>query len=176
MDLAVLALCAVVGVALARRMRLPAAVFTGPMLLSAALHVTGVTAAQPPGLVIAVAQVVLGASIGSRFTGYDLRRMRAPLLVGVASAVVMVTMAGTFAVVLGRFTGLPFEALFLAFSPGGLTEMTLISLSLGIDTALVTTHHMARIFLLVMMAPLAFKLMAPRLDVNRGPPRARGHP
>ncbi|MDA1278334.1 MAG: AbrB family transcriptional regulator, partial [Verrucomicrobia bacterium] len=63
-------------------------------------------------------------------------------------------------------TGLPFAALLLAFAPGGLAEMSLISLSLGIDAAFVSTHQVVRIFFIVALFPLAFRFLA-------GPPGQR---
>ena len=60
-------------------------------------------------------------------------------------------------------TGLPFPALWLAFAPGGLAEMTLISLAMGIDTAFVSTHHLLRVVFMVTAAPLVFALIRKRL-------------
>ena len=51
--------------------------------------------------------------------------------------------------------GLPIAALVLAFAPGGLAEMSLIALALGVDPAFVSSHHVVRIFLVVVLAPLA---------------------
>ena len=70
----VLAGCAIGG-PVARRLRLPAAWLVGPMVLSALVHLTGLTASRPPGLLIAAAQVVVGSFIGCRFAG-----LGAPLL------------------------------------------------------------------------------------------------
>ena len=61
--------------------------------------------------------------------------------------------------VVSQFTGLPVKTLWLAFAPGGLAEMTLISLSLNIDVAFVSVHHMVRVMFLVAMAPIAFKIL-----------------
>jgi uncharacterized membrane protein AbrB (regulator of aidB expression) len=59
-------------------------------------------------------------------------------------------------------TDLPFASLILAFSPGGLAEMSLIALALDIDPAFVATHHVVRIFLVVVLAPIAFRLWRAR--------------
>ena len=64
--------------------------------------------------------------------------------------------------------GSPVAALTLAFAPGGLAEMTLIALALGVDPAFVSTHHVVRIFLVVILAPIAFKIIAPRLGIVGG--------
>ena len=160
LDFAILTLCAVAGFWMAKLMRLPAPIFTGPILLSAAFHLGGLTGARPPAVLIAVAQVVIGTNIGCRFTGYKLRTILQTMATGAVVAIAMLTTALVFALVLERLTGLPFQALLLALSPGGIVEMSLISLAMNIDIALVSSHHLGRIFVVVMVAPLAFHFLS----------------
>ena len=54
---------------------------------------------------------------------------------------------------------MPFSVLLLAFSPGGVVEMSLISLAMGVDIAFVSTHHFLRIFLIILLAPMVFALV-----------------
>lgn len=164
-DAVVLALCAVVGYYAAGRARLPAPALTGPMALSALVHLTGTTAASPPGVLIGLAQVVIGASVGCRFAGVTLERVRATLMKAALSTGLMLALAVVFALVLADVTGLAFSALLLAFTPGGLAEMCLVSLALGIDAAFVSTHHVVRIFFIVICVPIAFRLLAGRLGI-----------
>jgi hypothetical protein len=79
-------------------------------------------------------------------------------------------MATVFALALERLTGLPFTALILAFAPGGLAEMTLVSLALGIDTAFVSTHHLFRMLILVLGAPFALRLFERVFGKDSPPP------
>ena len=159
-DGAILAACAVVGFVLGRALRLPAAPLVGPMILSAAVHLAGITRASPPAEIVNIAQIVLGAGIGARFVGFDVRRVFGTMMLGAGVTAVMLALAIGAALALERLTGLPFTALILAFAPGGLAEMTLISLSLGIDTAFVSVHHFARMVFLVTIAPIAFRAAA----------------
>ena len=162
-DAGVLGLCAVLGYWAAKRARIPAHSLIGPMILSALVHVSGFTAARPPAEAVAVAQVVIGTAVGCRFAGIPVRRILDVLVTGAASTVFMMGAALVCALALAKTTGLPFPALVLAFAPGGLAEMSLISLSMGIDTAFVATHHIVRILFLVACAPIAFRLLARRL-------------
>jgi uncharacterized membrane protein AbrB (regulator of aidB expression) len=58
-------------------------------------------------------------------------------------------------------------AVFLAFAPGGLAEMSLIALSLQISVIYVTAHHVLRIVLAVLAARyLAGHVLAPHRDGN----------
>lgn len=157
-DLVVLALCAVVGFVGARALRLPGATLIGPLALSAAAHLTGLTESRPPSEIVVVSQVVIGASVGCRFAGVKAKRVLSALLVAAGSTILMLGISVASAVVLHAVAGLPVEALVLAYAPGGVAEMSLIALALGIDPAFVSTHHVVRIVLVVVLAPAAFKL------------------
>jgi len=154
-DLAILTLCAL-GYPLARLVKLPAAPMIGPMAASAAVHLAGVTEAQPPSEIINLAQVVIGTGIGCRFIGIHLTAVFRTMRTALVTTLFMVGLAAAFALGLERAMGLPFAALWLAFAPGGLAEMTLISLAMGIDTAFVSTHHLVRVVFMVFTAPLVF--------------------
>lgn len=158
-DAAILIACAVVGYYVAQRLRFPAAQLLGPTLLSAIVHLAGLTEARPPQEIIALAQVVIGASIGCRFLGISLRQVFGTMAQAAGITTFMLAAALGGAWIVSYFTGLPVNTLWLAFAPGGLAEMTLISLSLGIDVAFVSVHHMVRVIFLVSMAPIAFKLL-----------------
>ncbi len=158
-DVAILTGCAIVGYFTARLLRIPAPHITGPMIFSATVHLAGFTEASPPAVVVATAQVVLGSSIGARFAGLGFRDLGRIVRIGGIATVLLLAIAVAFAAVLAALAGFPFTSLILAFSPGGLTEMSLIALSLDIDTAFVATHHIARITIVVMIVPLVFRLL-----------------
>ena len=157
-DLVALVACALVGYPAAKSLRVPAAQLVGPLVLSAALHLSGVVAAHPPGELIAAAQVVLGAAIGARFVGMAFRKLRRVMLLAALVAVAMVLVAAGMAYGLAAATDLSGAALFLALAPGGLAEMSLMALSFGSAAAFVSTHHVARIILIVIVGPLVFRL------------------
>ncbi len=151
-DLVLLVVAGVLGLLVGRRLRLPAPQMTGPMLLSAAIHVGGLTTAKPPYELLAIAQVIIGCGAGARFAGVSWVTLARPLILSMISTVGLVGLAALFALVFSWLTGLDFKAILLAYSPGGFAEMNLIALSLGIEVAFVATHHTARIFLVVTLA------------------------
>jgi hypothetical protein len=159
-DLLVLAVCGVIGFGLAFVLRIPSPALIGPMALSAAVHVSNVTVSRPPVELIVIAQIVIGTAIGCRFAGAPVRRILHAILVAIGSTALMLGSSVAFAVGLNALTDLPVHALVLAFAPGGLAEMSLIALALGIDPAFVSTHHVVRIFLVVILAPLAYRAFA----------------
>ncbi len=161
-DALVLGVSAVLGYWVANLARVPAPFLIGPMLLSAAAHVAGLTEASPPGILVAIAQVLIGTSMGCRFTGFSIRDVANLMAIGALMALVMKSAAAAAAGVISELTGLSFAALLLAFAPGGLAEMALISLALGIDTAFVSTHHLIRLSAIMLLAPVFFRILESR--------------
>lgn len=172
-DLLVLAASAVVGHFAGMRLRIPAGNLVGPMVVSAVLHVAGVTGSTPPFEAVAVAQVVVGASIGGRFLGVTVREISRLMVMASGATVAMLGVTLLFTFGLHALTGLSAESILLAFAPGGLAEMSLVALALDIDAAFVSTHHIVRIILVVALAPLAYRLVSRWLGVSPKPPAAR---
>ena len=171
-DAGLLLLCGVVGFFGGRAIKLPSAQLLGPMLLSAAIHLGGFTEAKPPTEVINIAQIVIGSGIGARFAGINLRLVFKVMLSAIFSTFFMVGLAAGIGMVLEHLTGLPFQAVWLAFAPGGLAEMALISLAMGIDPAFVSTHHLLRVSFMVVMAPIVFGYLKRRFSITGDNPRA----
>jgi membrane AbrB-like protein len=157
-DLLILAGCAVIGYLGGRLVRLPAAVMLGPLLASAAAHITGLVTTAPPPPVVIAAQVVVGAAMGARFAGIPPRVIGQLLLVGGALCLLLLSISLLTAGSLDAVTGIGFVALLLAFAPGGMAEMCLVALALGAEPIFVATHHVIRIGLVVLLAPLLFRL------------------
>ncbi|HSV29411.1 MAG TPA: AbrB family transcriptional regulator [Candidatus Omnitrophota bacterium] len=158
-DAAILTACAIGGAFAARVMRWPAWMLTGPMVASAVPHLMGLTASHPPAELVIVAQVVTGAGIGSRFAGLGWKDIGATARVSLGSTAIMLATSAGAAGALAAATGLPFALLLLAFVPGGIAEMCLIALALGQDVAFVSTHHVLRVAMVIVAAPLAFRWM-----------------
>ena len=106
-----------------------------------------------------MAQVVVGAMVGSRFDGVKPRVVGRALLLATGATVLLLGFAALFGALVAHTVGIPFTAALLAFSPGGLAEMSLIALSLNVDAAYVSGHHIVRIFLIVLAAPQVFRLL-----------------
>ncbi|MEX2649089.1 MAG: AbrB family transcriptional regulator [Alphaproteobacteria bacterium] len=162
LDFLVLGVLGIAGYVLARLARVPAAALVGPALASGSLHLSGATSSVPPGWAVAIAQIVVGAAIGCRFAGVAPRVVLRVLVLALGSLVILSMVTGLVCLIVASITGLDAAILILAFAPGGMAEMSLVALALGLDPALVTTHHVLRIFLVVMLVPAAFKPLAAR--------------
>ncbi|WP_243836180.1 AbrB family transcriptional regulator [Modicisalibacter xianhensis] len=147
----------VIGMWLGRRLHLPNPLLFGPVLLSGALHITGVTEAAIPPTIVALAQIIIGVSVGVRFGGTSLAAVGMNLLMAVFQAVALLLIAIAAAWLVHAITGYSAAAALLAYMPGGAPELSLVALSLGIDPAFVTSHHLLRITVLIMVMPLLLK-------------------
>ncbi|RAU21882.1 ammonia monooxygenase [Paramagnetospirillum kuznetsovii] len=158
MDALVLAGSALLGALLARLARLPAWTLTGPMMFSAGLHLAGLTASKPPAELVILAQLVTGASIGSRFRGLGWSEVAVMARPALGATVIMLGVSAAAAWAMAAMSDLPFAVLLLSFVPGGIAEMCLVALALGQDVAFVSTHHVVRVVLVIMLAPVAFRI------------------
>lgn len=153
-DAAWLAGAGALGAWLGTRLRLPNALLFGPALVSSALHLTGVTHAALPPTLIALAQVIIGISVGVRFTGTSLSTLGHTLAMAALQALGLLAIAILAAWAIHTTTGVSLPAALLAYMPGGAPELSLVALSLGIDPAFVTAHHLLRITVLILLMPV----------------------
>jgi membrane AbrB-like protein len=157
-DYAILIACGLAGATIGRLLRLPAAFMMGPMIMSAIVHLSGFTASKPPGELVAAAQVVVGAGIGCRFVGAAIDKLHKEMAASIGAAFIMIAVAVLFAKLSVAITGLNLDATVLSYAPGGFAEMSLIGLALGIEIAMVATHHLFRLFLILLTSPLVFRM------------------
>jgi uncharacterized protein len=165
-DLAIMVVCGVAGYALGKRLRFPAAIMTGPILLSALAHLAGLTETVPPAWAVLLTQLVVGTSLGARFAGLPRGVLRKAFGLALLTAAVTLALAMGFAVALAPIVGEPAGAVFLAFAPGGVAEMSLVALSLQMSVVYVTVHHIARIVLSVTIA----QILSNRISEGRDTP------
>lgn len=157
LDIVLLLASAALGMWLGGLLRLPAPGLLGGMVVSAVGHAAGLIEGAPPVVVIALAQLVIGCSVGCRFTGFRLHDVLATMLAGLGLTFVMAVVSFLVAVVIHLLTGAEPMLLLLALMPGGVAEMSVIALALGMDPAFVAAHHIVRITIIVALAPLAFR-------------------
>lgn len=159
MELIVLLTAGVVGYFLGRMLRLPAPALLGPMLVSAAAHLSGATTSLPPRELVIVAQVFLGTIIGCRFLGTEPRAILRAIRLSIGATILMLCVTFAFAVLLHGLFRQSLEQVILAYSPGGLAEMSLVALAMDADIAYVASHHLLRISMIIFLAPLVFRFL-----------------
>lgn len=148
---------ALVGLFIGKRFHLPAAALIGPLILTALLQTLQIVEIRSPHLLLNTAQLVVGASLGTQFARSSPRQLVASLGLGFLSVTVTGSIAALVALVLATTSSFSFQTLFISFSPGGITEMGLIALSLGVSPVLVSIHHLFRILFTVFLTSFIAK-------------------
>jgi len=143
-------------------LRLPARLLLGPMLVSAAVHLLAWTQFAPAVEIVNIAQLVLGTTIGCRFVGTAPRQIMRILALSVGSTAILLATTTAFAAGVSRLSTYDVVPLLLAYSPGGLAEMSLVALSLGVEVAFVAAHHIIRVFIVMLAAAPLFALLRRR--------------
>lgn len=158
-ELAWMAAAALIGWKGGERIGLFGAAILGPMIVTAALSLAGLVHVRPPAEAIQTAQLLIGIGIGVQYVGVTLRELRSFVLSGLAFVLILAALTAAFseAVTLMGIAS-PVEA-FLAFAPGGQAEMTVLALVAGADLGFVILHHLTRIVLVILGAPVAARLM-----------------
>jgi len=160
-QLALMAAAGLAGWRVAKAVGLFGASILGPLIASGALAVSGILDHRPPAEAIWAAQFFIGMTVGSKYSGVTRQEVRRDMLAALGFCVVLIGLAAVFAqcaILLGLAP--PLEAL-LAFAPGGQAEMTVLALIAGADVAFVVSHHILRIVVVILGAPIAARLFRP---------------
>ncbi|TKW68754.1 MAG: AbrB family transcriptional regulator [Paracoccus denitrificans] len=166
-QLILMALAAIGGWKVASRVGLFGAAILGPMIVTAILSLSGLIEHRPPREAILGAQFFIGMGIGVGYVGVTLLELRRIVLSGMVFVVILafLAFAVTEAVVqLGLAS--PIEG-FLSFAPGGQAEMTVLAIVAGADLGFIVVHHLVRLTLVILGAPLVAGLIGMRKSGNK---------
>lgn len=141
----------------AKRVGLFGASILGPMILATIASLTGLIHSRPPMEAILAAQFFIGLSVGVKYVGITWVELRRVVLAATGYTLIICVIAfavAEFVVLLGLA---PQAEALLAFSPGGQGEMTVLAIVAGADIAFVVTHHLTRIVVVIIGAPVIRK-------------------
>lgn len=155
---AVLGLSAVAGF-LFQRFAMPAAWLVAGLIVSAAMHGSGLVTGRFAESVTFAGFTIAGAVIGSRFSGISRGELRRLGLAGVATSGLAILISAVIALVMSWITGFSFAQIWIAYAPGGVEGMSAMALSLNLDPVFVATHHIFRIVALIALLPVLLRLM-----------------
>jgi len=154
--------CALVGWQGAKAIGMFGASILGPLIVAAACALAGLLQHRPPAEAIWAAQFFIGMTVGVKYTGITMAEVRRDLAAGLGFCVILIILTLIFVeAVYGLGLAPGMEAL-LAFAPGGQAELTVLALIVGADVAFVIAHHVLRIFVVILGAPLFARLFKDR--------------
>lgn len=132
----------------------------GPMIFAGVLSLAGILNTRPPAEAIWAAQFFIGMTVGTKYagiTGYELRR---DVTAALGFCVILLVITSVFVEVVYLLKLAPPLETLLSFAPGGQAEMAILALIAGADMAFVIAHHVLRIVIVILGAPIAARIFA----------------
>jgi membrane AbrB-like protein len=154
---------AAAGAVAARRLRVPAGMLLGPMILAGVLTLTGATAglAVPP-LLREVGFAVIGLEVGLRFTVATVRQVGRLLVPVVLCILALLVACFGLAVALAATTPVSLLDAYLATTPGGLYAVLAVAFGAGANTTFIVAVQGLRVLVMVLLAPIAVRRLVGR--------------
>lgn len=158
-EMAIMVIAGLIGWKGGERIGLFGAAILGPLVIAMILSLTGVLHFRPPREALLAAQFLIGMSIGVSYVGVTMRELRDTVTGGAAFVLILAVIAGVMTEIV-TLSGLapPVEG-FLAFTPGGQAEMSMLAIITGADLGFVIVHHLTRLLIVIMGAPVLFRAL-----------------
>lgn len=156
-QLGIMVLCALVGWRVAKAIGLFGASILGPMIAAGIAALAGFLQHRPPAEAIWAAQFFIGMTVGVKYSGITLAEVQRDLVAGAGYCGILLVLTFLFVEIVYLFGLAPGLEALLAFAPGGQAEMTVLALIVGADMAFVIAHHVLRIVVVIIGAPLFAK-------------------
>lgn len=155
MGLALLAAATGAGVWLMQRTGRGNPWFIGALLVAMGLTMAGIELSAVPRWMSNAAQLVIGVSLGVRFSAEFLRTAPRWIASVVLGTVLMIVLCAAFGALLAWATGLHWSTMVLGTSPGGIAEMAITAKVLQLGVPVVTAFQVCRLVaVLVLVEPL----------------------
>lgn len=150
--------CGIAGWQGAKALGMFGASILGPLILAAIMALLGVLQHRPPAEAIWMAQFFIGMTVGTKYAGVTGAEVRKDVAAALGFCLILIALTFVFAEAVHLFHLAPPMETLLAFAPGGQAEMTVLALIVGADMAFVIAHHVLRIFVVILGAPIAARL------------------
>jgi membrane AbrB-like protein len=147
---------------LAERLNIAGGHVIVPMIITTIIATFSDISIAPPTLLKTVALLVFGMVIACEVAKGP--RDRYVQLFGASSMFTIAIMAlgALFAMILTRLIDQHFLVLFLALAPGGIAEVSLVALALGLDAGMVALVHSCRFIYIIMAGPVGMQMLLKR--------------
>ncbi len=140
--------------------RLPGGMMLGALLSSALLFAGSAVTVRLPPAFANIGMIVLGIVIGSRFSGLGKSEIRQLFAASFNAFALGTAASALIGYLLHLATGIGLSKIALAFVPGAMEAMTVISFVLGVDPAYVAAHHVMRFFFIAVSVPFIAKWLS----------------
>jgi membrane AbrB-like protein len=161
--LLLLAVVALAGAWLGRRIQLPSPALLGPMLVTGALTLSMAAGGfAPTGVLRSALFTIVGLDVGLRFNRSAVARMGRLLPLIIACTLAISAACTALAWLLSSLIHIPLPDAYLATTPGGINAVLAIAVATHADVSLISSVQSLRLFAMMLLAPFLIRLTAPR--------------
>lgn len=136
--------------------------FIGALLVAMGLTMASIELSGLPVWMTNAAQLLIGVSLGVRFSAEFVRTAPRWLASVAAGTVVMIVLCAGVSMLLSRVTGLHWATLILGTSPGGIAEMAITAKVLQLGVPVVTAFQVCRLVAVLMLVEPLYRWAQPR--------------
>jgi membrane AbrB-like protein len=133
---------------------MPGGAIMGAMIMVAIISSRGVVWAKLPSYSTVIFQVVIGITIGCKFSKEQAYRLKSLIIPGVIVSVWMLCTGLGAGILLTRFTNFDLGTALYGSVPGGMSEMCLMALSYNLNVPVVSMLQTVRVIVVNVSVPL----------------------
>lgn len=150
---------ATIGGIIGIKLRIPAGPLIGSMIAVAIYNIISSKATMPNSFKIG-AQILVGGMIGLNFTLETMKGLKKIIFPAIILVIGLTALSLALGFLISKTTGIDLLTALFSSSPGGITDMVLISDAYGADTSIVSLMHLIRLVTVVTLIPISIKLFA----------------
>ncbi|WP_347551094.1 AbrB family transcriptional regulator [Pseudalkalibacillus hwajinpoensis] len=135
-----------------KKIRLPAAFLTGPLIAIALISISAIQVPDLPGGFVLVSQFLLGIHLGLYLKKNMLGNIRKLGFYSMLTSLLLVGFSFLLAILLTQVTSITLATAFLSTAPGGLAEMGVTATIVDADLAMISGYQLFRIFFIIFIA------------------------
>ena len=167
LGLAALLVLTAAGALLLHALKQPNPWVLGSLLVALVLTASGVQWSAMPGGLSAAAQLLIGISLGTRFTPDFLHTAPRWLAATAMGTLAMIAVSAGYSWLVAQAADLVPATVLLGNSPGGIAEMCITAKVLDLGVALVTGFHVVRyVAVLLLVGPILERFVQPRKETR----------
>ena len=133
----------------------------GGMMMSAILHGSAMVTGNPPSWLMQLGFGLVGIYIGTRFSRITRKLLLDAFTLSLGAFLLGLIVAMGFASLASFLAGVPFGQALVAFAPGGLEAMVILSIALGLDPLYVSLHHLTRFLAIGVLMQISVHWLQP---------------
>ncbi|WP_139997564.1 AbrB family transcriptional regulator [Paenibacillus paridis] len=160
-------LCTVCAV-ISERIKLPTPYLLAPLLVTALLHLSGVSAPELPVSWINASQLMIGSYVGLLLKPESLKNKFKMFFVAMISGLSLISGSFGLSILLRKLHGDSPATSLLSLAPGGMDQMGIIAHEVNGDISIVTSYQLFRILFILLLIPPLLKMLFRFMERTRG--------